>query len=241
MLWRSDGVRNLLRGWLAEVLPRFLPALLEGSERHWNSTVLTLIGVVLGLLEEMTLSSGDEPESGARLFEQGCVDCKTTAEAVRAKALELNPPADAAAIAAARSATEGAIKKRQDDKSFNIYSVALGHELAVGTFSRVRFGKLILKGLDQSLWPEVAVKIQERAVSVLSNGLTHHIYDCQGGLLMRPLRCLWTGCRSAGLRGERPPRDHNPGEDDAPGDHPPGRLVRDRCSDLDAAVSRAGW
>ena len=169
MLWRSDGVRNLLRGWVAEVLPRFLPALLAGSEGHWNKTVLKLIGVVLGLLEEMTLSSGDEPGSGARMFEQACVDCKTTAEVVRTKALELNPPPDATAIAAARAATEGAIKQRQDDKSFNVYSVALGHELAVGTFSRVRFGKLILKGLDQSLWPEVAVKIQERAVSVLSS------------------------------------------------------------------------
>ena len=103
------------------------------------------------------------------MFEQACVDCKTTAEVVRTKALELNPPPDATAIAAARAATEGAIKQRQDDKSFNVYSVALGHELAVGTFSRVRFGKLILKGLDQSLWPEVAVKIQERAVSVLSS------------------------------------------------------------------------
>jgi hypothetical protein len=34
----------------------------------------------------------------------------------------------------------------------------------VGAYSRVRFGKLIVKDLPQHLWPHVAVKIQEKEV-----------------------------------------------------------------------------
>jgi hypothetical protein len=173
LMWKSDGVRNLLSGWIAELLPLFLPALLEGSEGHWNHTVLKLIGVVLRSLEEMAAGNSSGGKEGAdeaaavcgQMFERACLACSTTAEAVRAKADELNPPPDLEALAAARAATEGAIKQRQETTGgFNVYSVALGHELAVGTFSRVRYAKLILRGLKQSLWPEVAVKIQERAV-----------------------------------------------------------------------------
>ena len=40
--------------------------------------------------------------------------------------------------------------------------LALGHELGVGAYSRVRFGKLIVKDLPQKLWPHVAVKIQDK-------------------------------------------------------------------------------
>ena len=162
MMWRSDGVRNLLSGSLAEVLALFLPALLEASKEHWNHSVLKMIGVVLGLLAEMVAGAGGD--SGAEMLAEACQKCGTTAEAVREKALELNPPVDHAAVAAAAAATETAIQERQRDQSFNVYSVALGHELAVGAFSRVRYAKLILKGLEQKLWPDVAVKIQERAV-----------------------------------------------------------------------------
>ena len=171
LMWKSDGVRNLLSGWVDELLLLFLPALLEGSAGHWNHTVLKLIGVVLSTLEEMAIGScgrdeaETDAESGRQVFVRACAACCTTPEAVRAKARELNPPPDLQAIAAARAATEAAIKQRRESEGgFNVYSVALGHELAVGTFSRVRFAKLILRGHDQKQWPEVAVKIQERAV-----------------------------------------------------------------------------
>ena len=40
-----------------------------------------------------------------------------------------------------------------------------GHQLGAGAYSRVRFAKLIVKDISQSLWPQMAVKIMDREVT----------------------------------------------------------------------------
>jgi hypothetical protein len=97
-----------------------------------------------------------------RAFERACRECcGCTGAAVRARALELCPPRDDAALARAAAATAGAVADcmQAGGGGLDIYSLALGHELAVGSFSRVRYAKMIVKGMEQSLWPEVAVKV----------------------------------------------------------------------------------
>jgi serine/threonine protein kinase len=56
------------------------------------------------------------------------------------------------------------MEKTREQQDLTLYRLALGHELGVGAYSRVRFGKLIVKDLPQNLWPHLAVKIQDREV-----------------------------------------------------------------------------
>lgn len=46
---------------------------------------------------------------------------------------------------------------RRNAGNINLYCLALGHDLGIGAYSRVRFGKLIAKDLQQSLWPQVRI------------------------------------------------------------------------------------
>ncbi|EKX34358.1 hypothetical protein GUITHDRAFT_80585 [Guillardia theta CCMP2712] len=85
-------------------------------------------------------------------------------ESVRETAARLNPPEDEAKVAADNSAKQRAIEKLRDARDLNLFKLAMGHDLGVGAYSRVRFGKLIVKELPQSLWPHIAVKIQDREV-----------------------------------------------------------------------------
>eukprot|EP00802_Teleaulax_amphioxeia_P015309 Tamp_15396.p1 GENE.Tamp_15396~~Tamp_15396.p1 ORF type:complete len:480 (+),score=95.13 Tamp_15396:119-1441(+) len=152
LAFRSDGVLNVLRQhhvWCVSVL---VPKLLQASTDHWNPSVLKLIGTAISVLDEM----------GAETFEEtlGC----ERASHVRSTALKLNPPEDQEKLAAESAARSAAILRTRQSQDLNLYRLALGHELGVGAYSRVRFGKLIVKELPQHLWPHVAVKIQDKDV-----------------------------------------------------------------------------
>ena len=63
--------------------------------------------------------------------------------------------------------------------------------IGVGAYSRVRFGKLIVKDLPQNLWPHVAVKIQVSCVYIHTRKYVYmNILMCLrvSGLMML-LRC----------------------------------------------------
>lgn len=79
------------------------------------------------------------------------------------QATRLNPPEDAEKIAAEAALRRGAVE-RQREQEMNLFSLALGHQLGTGAYSRVRFAKLIAKDIPQSLWPQMAVKIQDKEV-----------------------------------------------------------------------------
>ena len=65
----------------------------------------------------------------------------------------------------------------REKAALNLFSVAIGHELASGAFAKVKFAKLIvqvgnleykgsyfriMQGVAQKLWPDVAVKIMDK-------------------------------------------------------------------------------
>ena len=114
-----------------------------------------MIGTVLQVLDRMD----------SQLFEQVCAKTASgKADEVRKKANTLNPPEDPVAVAAAKLATEKALSKCIANEDLSIFSVAVGHDLGSGSFSRVRYAKLIVPGLPQSQWPEAAVKIMDKDI-----------------------------------------------------------------------------
>ena len=110
------------------------------------------VGTAITVLDEM----GGETFEGTLGSER--------ASHVRSTALKLNPPEDQEKLAAEAAARSAAIFRTRQSHDLNLYRLALGHELGVGAYSRVRFGKLIVKELPQNLWPHVAVKIQDKDV-----------------------------------------------------------------------------
>ena len=151
MMFRSDGVVNLMRQHHDSIVPWMIPKLLRAASEHWNQSVLKMIGSALSVLDSM------DSESFERLMGD-------RTETVRETAARLNPPEDEAKVAADNSAKQSAIEKMRDTRDLNLFKLAMGHDLGVGAYSRVRFGKLIVKELPQSLWPHIAVKIQDREV-----------------------------------------------------------------------------
>jgi serine/threonine protein kinase len=128
-----------------------VPKLLHAASEHWNASVLKMIGTALMVLDEMDPDNFEAALGAER------------AAHVRATALRLNPPEDKAKLAADSAARTDAMQRAREQE-LSLYRLALGHELGVGAYSRVRFGKLIVKDLPQNLWPHVAVKIQDKEV-----------------------------------------------------------------------------
>ena len=50
----------------------------------------------------------------------------------------------------------------------------MGHELATGSFAKVKYAKLILRNVPQSQWPEVAVKLMDLEL-LQSQGYTANV------------------------------------------------------------------
>lgn len=74
------------------------------------------------------------------------------------------PPDDKDKLDKEAAARVGAMQARRDAGTMDLYCLAMGHELGDGAYSRVRYAKLIAKDLQQSLWPQVAVKIMDKEV-----------------------------------------------------------------------------
>ena len=152
LTFRSDGMLGALRQHHTWCVSLLVPKLLQAATEHWNQSVLRMIGTALVVLDEM------DPGNFA-----GQLGAERAAH-VRATALKLNPPEDHAKLAAEAAARTNALEQTRQQQDLDLYRLALGHELGVGAYSRVRFGKLIVKDLPQKLWPHVAVKIQDKGV-----------------------------------------------------------------------------
>lgn len=139
-MWKSDSFVNFCMQHREVVMPRVIPALVHAAAEHWNVSVKKMVGQVLQILDRM------DPD----LFDNVCTrsSCGSPAD-VRRKAETLNPPEDLEAIAAAKEATKKALGRAIEDENLSIFTVAVGHDLGSGSFSRVRYAKLIVSHLPQ--------------------------------------------------------------------------------------------
>ena len=104
------------------------------------------VGTAITVLDEM----------GAETFE-GTLGSERASH-VRSTALKLNPPEDQEKLASESAARSAAILRTRQSHAPNLYRLALGPELGVGAYSRVRFGNPIVQELPRHLWPQCVVK-----------------------------------------------------------------------------------
>merc|ERR1712166_545594 len=118
------------------------------SREHWNTSAKKMCGAAIQVIEQMDLE----------YFEECCATIGHDVDALRATATTLNPLVD---VEAERQTRRNLLTKTRDQANLNLYSVAVGHELATGSFAKVKYAKLILRNVPQSQWPEVTVKLMD--------------------------------------------------------------------------------
>eukprot|EP01124_Arcella_intermedia_P022425 TRINITY_DN3326_c0_g1_i5.p1 TRINITY_DN3326_c0_g1~~TRINITY_DN3326_c0_g1_i5.p1 ORF type:complete len:488 (+),score=130.00 TRINITY_DN3326_c0_g1_i5:271-1734(+) len=151
--FKNDYFLSLSREHSPTMVPAVLPSLLDSS--HWNPSVNKFAASVVEILEGQDRVVFERAAKG--YWEKGDRHTKDWKGATERRLKEMDPARGKAVE------EEIGVQVPQKIQGIGYYSLVFGQLLGNGSYSSVRYAKVIQPGTMPSTWPEVAVKIVEKS------------------------------------------------------------------------------